>query len=156
MRPVGASRSTWDDVFKFNFSSKTKFMLKLSKLADTTTPFPAPLLSSDKFDSSTDYLLTVKGAPDVLFPRCGSVLSPSNGEVLELTPDRLARIVALQTRWAARGRRVLMLARKIVRGYELKGRIEDETVAQVNWNLTIVGLVGLIDPLKEDIIETVR
>ncbi|KAG8735312.1 hypothetical protein FRC10_010750 [Ceratobasidium sp. 414] len=156
MRPVETSRGAWDDVFKMNFSSKTKFMLKLSKLVDTTTPFPAPLIGSDEFDPSTDYLLTVKGAPDVLFPRCSSVLSPSSGEVLELTPDRLARIVALQTHWAARGRRVLMLARKIVRGGDIKGRIGDEAVAEANWNLTIVGLLGLIDPLKEDIIETVR
>ncbi|KAG9123731.1 hypothetical protein FRC07_014132, partial [Ceratobasidium sp. 392] len=156
MRPVEASRAAWDDVFRMNFSSKTKFMLKLSKLVDTTTPFPAPLISSGDFNPSMDYLLTVKGAPDVLFPRCSSVLSPSSGEVLELTPDRLARIVALQTHWASRGRRVLMLARKIVRGYDFKGRIKDEIVAEANWNLTIVGLLGLIDPLKEDIIETVR
>ncbi|QRW07373.1 sodium/potassium-transporting ATPase subunit alpha [Ceratobasidium sp. AG-Ba] len=156
MRPVEASRAAWDDVFKQNFSSKTKFMLKLSKLVDTTTPYPAPLVSSDNFNPATDYLLTVKGAPDVLFPRCTSVLSTSSGEVLELTPDRLARIVGVQTRWAARGRRVLMLARKIVRGDEIKGRVGEETITEANWNLTIVGLVGLIDPLKEDIIETVR
>ncbi|KAG8710589.1 hypothetical protein FRC08_016968 [Ceratobasidium sp. 394] len=156
MRPVEASRAVWDDVFRMNFSSKTKFMLKLSKLVNATTPFPAPLVVSDKFDPSTDYLLTVKGAPDVLFPRCSSVLSPSSGEVLELTPGRLARIVTLQTRWAGQGRRVLMLARKIVRGGDIKGRIGDDTVAEANWNLTIVGLLGLIDPLKEDIIETVR
>ncbi|KAG9084052.1 hypothetical protein FRC06_004254, partial [Ceratobasidium sp. 370] len=156
MRPVETSRAVWDDVFKMNFSSKTKFMLKLSKLVDTTTPFPAPLVNSDNFDPSTDYLLTVKGAPDVLFPRCSSVLSPSSGEVLELTSNHLARVVALQTQWAARGRRVLMLARKIVRGADLKGRVGEETVAEANWNLTVVGLLGLIDPLKEDIVETVR
>ncbi|KAF8603003.1 sodium-potassium ATPase [Ceratobasidium sp. AG-I] len=158
MRPVQESRSIWEDVFKLNFNSKTKYMLKLSKLVgqSTSSDLPAPLVQSDAFNPTTDYLLTVKGAPDVLFPRCGSVLSPTDGEVLDLTPERLERITALQTRWAARGRRVLMLARKIIRGDDLNGPIGDDTIAEVNWKLTIIGLVGLIDPLKPDIIETVR
>lgn len=158
MRPVQESRSIWEDVFKLNFNSKTKYMLKLSKLVgqSSSSDLPAPLVQSDAFNPATDYLLTVKGAPDVLFPRCGSVLSPTDGEVLDLTPERLERITALQTRWAARGRRVLMLTRKIIRGDDLKGPIGDDTIAEVNWNLTIIGLVGLIDPLKPDIIETVR
>jgi sodium/potassium-transporting ATPase subunit alpha len=160
MRPIETARSTWEDVFKLNFSSKSKFMLKLSKLAKTSLmtsgPLPAPLVRSDNFNPATDYLLTVKGAPDVLFPRCTSVLSPTDGEILELTQAGLAKITHLQTRWAARGRRVLMLARKVVRGDEFKGPISDESIAEANWNLTIIGLVGLIDPLKEDIIETVR
>ncbi|CUA71243.1 sodium/potassium-transporting ATPase subunit alpha [Rhizoctonia solani] len=157
MRPIETARSAWEDVFKLNFSSKTKFMLKFSKLVDISSgTLPAPLVDSDEFNSQTDYLLTAKGAPDVLYPRCTSIMSPVDGQVLDLTPERLARIVAVQNRWAARGRRVLMLGRRIVRGSELKGPISDEMIAEVNQDLTIIGLVGLIDPLKEDIIETVR
>ncbi|EUC60331.1 sodium/potassium-transporting ATPase subunit alpha [Rhizoctonia solani AG-3 Rhs1AP] len=157
MRPIETARSTWEDVFKLNFSSKTKFMLKLSKLVDLSSgSLPAPLVGSDEFNPQTDYLLTVKGAPDVLYPRCTSIMSPVDGQILDLTPQRLAQITAVQNRWAARGRRVLMLGRRIVHGSELKGPISDEAIADVNWNLTIIGLVGLIDPLKEDIIETVR
>ncbi|GAB1521256.1 hypothetical protein RhiTH_004348 [Rhizoctonia solani] len=156
MRPIETSRSVWDDVFKLNFSSKTKFMLKLSKLVDSSGSLPAPLVRSDMFNPQTDYLLTVKGAPDVLYPRCTSIMSPVDGQVFDLTPERLAQLTAVQNRWAARGRRVLMLGRRIVRGSEFKGPISDESIAEVNWNLTIIGLVGLIDPLKEDIIETVR
>ncbi|CEL53522.1 sodium/potassium-transporting ATPase subunit alpha [Rhizoctonia solani AG-1 IB] len=157
MRPIEASRSAWDDVFKLNFSSKTKFMLKLSKLVDSSSgSLPAPLVRSDEFNPQADYLLTVKGAPDVLYPRCTSIMSPVDGQVFDLTPERLARITTVQNRWAARGRRVLMLGRRIVRGSEFKGPISDESIAEVNWNLTIIGLVGLIDPLKEDIIDTVR
>ncbi|KAG8712443.1 hypothetical protein FRC11_000131 [Ceratobasidium sp. 423] len=157
MRPIETARSTWEDVFKLNFSSKTKFMLKFSKLVDLSSgSLPAPLVPSDDFNPHTDYLLTVKGAPDVLYPRCTSIMSPVDGQVFDLTPERLAQITEIQNRWAARGRRVLMLGRRIVRGSELKGPISDETIAKVNWNLTIIGLVGLIDPLKEDIIETVR
>ncbi|CAE7108182.1 unnamed protein product [Rhizoctonia solani] len=156
MRPIETARKAWEDVFKLNFSSKTKFMLKLSKLAYLSPDLPAPLVPSDKFNPQTDYLLTVKGAPDVLYPRCTSIMSPVDGQVYDLTPQRLAQITEVQSRWAARGRRVLMLGRRIVRGSELKGPISDETIAEVNWNITIIGLVGLIDPLKEDIIETVR
>ncbi|KAH7338220.1 sodium-potassium ATPase [Rhizoctonia solani] len=157
MRPIETARSAWEDVFKLNFSSKTKFMLKLSKLVDLSSgSLPAPLVRSDEFNPQTDYLLTVKGAPDVLYPRCTSIMSPVDGQIFDLTPGRLAQITEVQNRWAARGRRVLMLGRRIVRGSDFKGPISDETIAEVNWNITIIGLVGLIDPLKEDIIETVR
>ncbi|KAL0952279.1 hypothetical protein HGRIS_006569 [Hohenbuehelia grisea] len=158
--PVDTVRVAWQDVFKISFSSRTKFMLKISKLVDHHLPhnsqLPAPLSDADSFEPASDYLLTVKGAPDVLYPRCGSVLTSTDGEVVQLTPSRLAKVVEVQNEWAAHGRRVLMLARKVIRSGDFKGTLSEEVVAELNQDLTIVGLVGLIDPLKDDIVETVR
>jgi sodium/potassium-transporting ATPase subunit alpha len=139
-------------------------MLKLSKLSSAyidADPRPAPIASWDHF-SPDDYLLTVKGAPEVLFPRCSYVLAPGGGEPLRLTPDVLERIVSVQDSWAAQGRRVLVLARKVIREEEISkdARKNNQTFAdlvdELNEDLVIVGLVGLIDPLKEDIVDTVR
>lgn len=139
-------------------------MLKLSKLSSgyiDADPRPAPIASWDHF-SSADYLLTVKGAPEVLFPRCSYVLAPGGGEPIRLTPDVLGRIVNMQESWAAQGRRVLVLARKVIREDEIpKGMKKNsqalaDLVDELNEDLVIVGLVGLIDPLKEDIVDTVR
>ncbi|QRW20817.1 calcium-transporting ATPase [Rhizoctonia solani] len=73
-----------------------------SKLVDSSGSLPAPLVRSDMFNPQTDYLLTVKGAPDVLYPRCTSIMSPVDGQVFDLTPERLAQLTAVQNRWAAR------------------------------------------------------
>jgi len=60
------------------------------------------------------------------------------------------------------GRRVLLLARRVVARELLPKKIDpyaedfDELVDELNSELIVVGLVGLIDPLKPDITETVR
>jgi sodium/potassium-transporting ATPase subunit alpha len=60
------------------------------------------------------------------------------------------------------GRRVLVLARRVVaRGLlpndtDPYGEGFDELIDELNSELIIVGLVGLIDPLKPDIPDTVR
>jgi sodium/potassium-transporting ATPase subunit alpha len=69
--------------------------------------------------------------------------------------------VTIQEQWAGQGRRVLLVARRVV-PREILPKIDphvegfDELVDGLNSELIIVGLVGLIDPLKPDIPETVR
>ncbi|KDQ14226.1 hypothetical protein BOTBODRAFT_55652 [Botryobasidium botryosum FD-172 SS1] len=161
--PVEEGRALWSEVFKMNFNSKTKFMLKLSKLSTETRSAgarPAPIASWDGFEED-DFLLTVKGAPDVLYQRCSSVLDPAGGPPVPLTDDTMRRIVGVQEAWAAQGRRVLLLARRVISRDRFSKEIPVESqefadlVNEFNADLTIVGLVGLIDPLKEDIVHTV-
>ncbi|KAI0259575.1 sodium-potassium ATPase [Gloeopeniophorella convolvens] len=159
-----AVRARWRHIHKVPFNSKTKYMLTLSKLvpAPDGAP-PAPLAAWDTF-APDDLLLCAKGAPDILLPRCTHVLPPAGGAPLHLTPAARQRIVAVQERWAAQGRRVLVLARRVVPRDALPkdGALDvyadgfDECVAELNAALVVVGLVGLIDPLKPDIAETVR
>lgn len=161
--PVKDLGNIWQEVHKINFNSKTKFMLKLSRLS-TGSPSghrPAPLASWDDF-MPTDYLLTIKGAPDVLFPRCSFIANPNGGQPLPLNEKSLARIVRKQEEWASQGQRVLVLARKIIKEEDIpKSALKslqtmDELMNDLNEDLIIVGLVALMDPLKDDIIETVR
>lgn len=139
-------------------------MLKLSCLSPESTAAylrPAPLATWDDY-APTDYLLTVKGAPDVLFPRCGSVVNPAGGQPIPLNKEVLARIVTIQDKWASQGQRVLILARKIIKEEEIpKSTLKslqamDELMNDLNEDLVIVGLVALTDPLKDDVAETVR
>lgn len=139
-------------------------MLRLCKLYPkdlNATTFPAPIASWDNF-SARDYLLAVKGAPDVLLSRCEYIVDPEGGAPIALTQKSKARIVAVQEQWAAQGRRVLLLARKVIRDDDIPHKMDRnseefaELIDDLNSELTIVGLVGLIDPLKHDIAETVR
>ena len=109
-----------------------------------------------------DFLLTVKGAPDVLYQRCSSVVDPAGGPPIILDEAAMTSILKVQEKWAAQGRRVLLLARRTISRDQLSKDILPQSqefadmINELNRDLTIVGLVGLIDPLKEDIVHTVR
>ncbi|KAI9507404.1 sodium-potassium ATPase [Russula earlei] len=157
-------RAQWRHVHKIPFNSKTKFMLTISEVMPRTNDsglLPAPLASWDSF-APADLLLCVKGAPDVLLMRCTHVVAPGGDRPLNLTYAARQRIVAIQDQWAAQGRRVLLLARRVVARELLPQKIDsyaegfDELIDGLNSELIIVGLVGLIDPLKPDIPDTVR
>jgi sodium/potassium-transporting ATPase subunit alpha len=143
---------------------QTKFMLTLSEANPPTEsegPLPAPLASWDSF-APGDLLLCVKGAPEILLGRCSHVISSSADQPLFLTYAARQRIVAIQEQWAAQGRRVLLLARRVVPRDVLSSEIDPYSeefsalVDSLNSDLIIVGMVGLIDPLKPDIRDTVR
>ncbi|KAI9451513.1 sodium-potassium ATPase [Lactarius psammicola] len=145
---VDATRGRWRHVHKMAFNSKTKYMLTLSEAVPPVNnegPLPAPLAS---WDSS-------------LLGRCTHVISGAD-KPLFLTYAARQRIVAIQEQWAAQGRRVLLLARRVVQRDALPKEIDpyseefNELVDGLNSDLIIVGMVGLIDPLKPDIPDTVR
>ncbi|KAH9059426.1 sodium-potassium ATPase [Lactarius deliciosus] len=161
---VDAARTRWRHVHKMAFNSKTKYMLTLSEAVPPTNnegPLPAPLASWDSF-APGDLLLCVKGAPEILLGRCSHVVSPGADKPTFLTYAARQRVVAIQEQWAAQGRRVILLARRVVPRDALPKEIDpysedfNELVDGLNSDLIIVGMVGLIDPLKPDIPDTVR
>lgn len=139
-------------------------MLQLSRLASSVKLDPnspvAPLATWDNFSSGC-FLLTVKGAPEVLISRCSYVLNPAGGPPLPLSSRDNDRIIEVQERWSAQGQRVILLARRVVQDIYLEKSTDynsvefADAVQEYNSDLIIVGLVGLIDPLKPDIKETV-
>jgi|SRR6267142_2060684 len=119
---------------------------------------PAPLASWDLFDPG-DFLLCVKGAPDVLLPHCTHFLAPGRDGPSYLTDDDHKHIAAIQRKWIALGHRVFLLARRVVpREDHLKKEIDPspESFKEHIDELTIVGLIGVIDPVRPDITQTVQ
>jgi sodium/potassium-transporting ATPase subunit alpha len=141
---------------------------------------PLPTLPSDDYHQE-DYVLLVKGvsyviislqshsqdrfyllqAPDILMRRCSQLIHP-NGEISPLRDEDVATISAIQESFALRGQRVLLLAKKIIPAIELgksaiedSNRLEDQLLA-LNIDLSIVGLVALVDPPRDDTADTVR
>ncbi|ORX74193.1 calcium ATPase transmembrane domain M-containing protein [Linderina pennispora] len=140
LQPVATAQAKYTKLFEIPFNSKNKWMLSLRKLAGTPS---APVL-------------LVKGAPDVLLQRCSSIQNAS-GDVLPLDKDSLERLQGLQRKWSGEGQRVLMLCRREFQSTNPFAGIEDdqakldEVVAAVNTDLTIVGLVGIVDPPRKEI-----
>ena len=92
-------------------------------------------------------LVLVKGAPEVILKRCGSVLS-GDGSHSGLVPEAwLDKAEAL----ARQGQRVLALAGKQVSAEHTVLAAQD-----VDNGLCLLGLVGLIDPPRQEAIEAVK
>jgi sodium/potassium-transporting ATPase subunit alpha len=139
-------------------------MLQLSELSPAVPldgpPVP-PLAPWDNYTRGC-FLLSVKGAPEVLMPRCTHVLGPGGSVPMPLSPTIREHITDIQENWSRNGQRVLLLARRIVQDDWLTQATDRqseefaEVVEEFNRDLIIVGLIGLINPLKPDIKRTVR
>jgi sodium/potassium-transporting ATPase subunit alpha len=95
-------------------------------------------------------------------PRCTHVLGPGGSVPMPLSPTIREHITDIQENWSRNGQRVLLLARRIVQDDWLTQATDRqseefaEVVEEFNRDLIIVGLIGLINPLKPDIKRTVR
>lgn len=115
-----------------------------------------PRVNELPFDSERKLMSTVhqdgdgfiqftKGAPDELLKRCTDYLD-DDGQVRKLTEEKRAEILAVNKRYADQALRVLGGAR---RSYTQKP--ENMTSAENEQNLTFVGLVGMIDPVRPEV-----
>jgi sodium/potassium-transporting ATPase subunit alpha len=128
-------------VFRIPFNSKNKWMLTLH--TDV---------------SETDHLMLVKGAPDVLLPKCTSWLSANTNTVECLTDDAKLRLSQLQEKLSRQAERVIMLCQ---RHYQPTSALSsnvfaDEIIEHGLENLTIIGVVGLLDPPRPETAVTVE
>ncbi|KAF4573612.1 hypothetical protein EYR36_008130 [Pleurotus pulmonarius] len=153
---VDETRDAWKEVAKVAFNSKNKFAVKLFRLQGTSLP----VVSTEKLQAS-DLLLLVKGAPDILSRRCSKYLD-AEGHTKDLYPEKLATLLAARNELAATGKRVLLLAQKLISSNDIDenvladtGRAE-EYLMTLNNDLVIVGLLALVDPPRPDTAETVR
>lgn len=159
IRSVQETCKPWDQEYRLNFNSKNKFMLQLVRLRSEVEAVQgkkciASAMSTKEaaeFRVGEDRVLLVKGGPDVLLKRAASALDAS-GEVVALTDEVRESIVAMQSLWSSRGQRVILLARRIVRAGQLDPTlaIEDAALA-LNTDLTVVGLVGIVEPPRPEI-----
>lgn len=86
-----------------------------------------------------------KGAPDVLLARCTSYLM-ADGTAAPLTDEKRAEILAANKAMADRALRVLAAA---MRTYE--GAPEEVSAEALEHEMTLVGLVGMIDPVRPEV-----
>lgn len=100
-------------------------------------------------------LLTIKGAPDVLIGRCEKYIA-MNGEIQVLEDSIRTNIEQIKNTWSAQGKRVILLARKIITKDQIQflttsSQFEDEVKHHASSGLTLVGLVSIVDPPRDEI-----
>ena len=105
----------------------------------------SPLVSLSTSPSlPTPFLAFVKGAPDIVLEYCDDILL--DGRVIPLTPALRADILAANTGMARQALRVLGLACR-----PLAAAPAEPNAADVERNLTFLGLTGMIDPARPEV-----
>jgi sodium/potassium-transporting ATPase subunit alpha len=154
------SRASWRTQFDLAFNSKNKFALKVvSPRDDEAISVALGPYGARNFNSDADTVMLIKGAPDILIPKCTKFID-SLGEVHPASADFQKHLEHIKDTWSSEGKRVLLLARKILRGGELsvkpnESNFEEEVLRFAANDLVLVGLVGIVDPPRDEIPEVV-
>ena len=102
----------------------------------------------------------IKGAPDVLIGRFTKYTS-KEGETKVLDEVTRNIIEEIKNTWSAQGKRVILLARKTISKEQLKSlpassHFEDEVAQHARTGLTLVGIVGIVDPPRDEIPSVIK
>ncbi|KAL1892065.1 hypothetical protein Sste5346_007220 [Sporothrix stenoceras] len=159
--PVAELRSNWSTKYTLPFNSKNKYMIRALSLAHKeglALALPTGLAS---IFQPNDVLLTIKGAPEILLDRVQYYVHPSTGVAVEMDDAARAGVNSIKDSWSAQGRRVILLARKTLSAATLtpglsSAAFEEEMQRQAKTGMTLVGLVGIVDPPRPEIPDVVK
>ena len=90
----------------------------------------------------------VKGAPEVILQLCSHIYS--NGEVKRLTEEKRQQLLEIVQEMASRALRVLAMA------YRKLDKTENYGTETIEKDLIFVGLQGMIDPPREEVIPAMK
>ncbi|PYH49773.1 cation-translocating P-type ATPase [Aspergillus saccharolyticus JOP 1030-1] len=160
---VAKLRQAWKKTYELAFNSKNKFMIRTFTLAESGGLGLAMSAAESAQFKRHDILFTIKGAPDILINRCTRYID-LDGSVQPLKARMLARMKEVKDQWSAEGKRVILLARKSLSASEImfqpsSHEFETEMLSQAKTGLILVGIVGIVDPPREeipDVISTLR
>ncbi len=129
------------------FDSERKRMVTIHHISDANandfSPFHAHGEQYQGFD-----LVAVKGAPDIVLNLCTRYLN-QNGEPVELSPEAKKKILQANDDMAHDALRVLGFAYQVVE--DVPNPPAAVKAEEVEKDLIFVGLVGMIDPPREEV-----
>jgi sodium/potassium-transporting ATPase subunit alpha len=141
---IGVSSETvlgsHEKLFEIPFNSRNKWMLSVVK---------------ETSSRDTDPWMLVKGAPDILFSSCTSVLH-ADGTTVPLDSAIRRQLDTRQADWSNQGQRVLALCRKRLDAIKIDpssvsvNDLEDVLYQELE-GLTLVGMIGIRDPPRYDV-----
>ncbi|RSL97536.1 hypothetical protein CEP52_010871 [Fusarium oligoseptatum] len=134
-------KKTTQRVFEVPFNSKNKWMLAL--------------FQSD--DKRGKYRAIIKGAPDILLAGCTKYWSSETNSVETLNREARQKFQEIQDEASRRAERVIVLCEKLITPRAVVGTnaFSDEITHSAIHDLTVVGMLGIIDPHRPEIPATV-
>ncbi|PLN75461.1 putative Na/K ATPase alpha 1 subunit [Aspergillus taichungensis] len=142
MQPASQDQlAPYERIHQIAFNSKNKWMLTVHK---------DPALAKG-------YRLLVKGAPDVLLPKCTSYRSGRDNQIKVLDDKAREQFSAYQAKLSMRAERVIVLCQRnyIPRAATGTNELNEEILANGVQDLTIIGIFGIIDPPRVEIAQTI-
>ncbi|KAJ3300572.1 hypothetical protein HK104_009907 [Borealophlyctis nickersoniae] len=101
-------------------------------------------------------VLFVKGAPEAIIERCTSVRLSSDAEkAAPLTSELREKILQKVADWGE-GESLRVLAFATVDKPNIPERLDPAAYAQYEANMTLIGLVGMLDPPRAEVRESIR
>ncbi|KAJ9606180.1 hypothetical protein H2200_009141 [Cladophialophora chaetospira] len=102
--------------------------------------------------------LLVKGAPESIIERCSHVVLGASGKRVPITKQHLGLIGEEVVDYGRHGLRVLALASvENISGNKLLGNAKsNKDYLQLEQKMTLIGLVGMLDPPRPEVVESIR
>jgi Ca2+-transporting ATPase len=126
------------------FDSTRKRMVTIHSIQESEGECLSTLDQADQ-EKREWYIVTIKGAPDVVLDLCTEMQTINNGNV-ELTENRRKQILAANDEMTGDALRVLGVA------YRMVPVLPDEINSdELEKDLTFVGLIGMIDPARTEV-----
>ncbi|MFW9846980.1 MAG: cation-translocating P-type ATPase, partial [Candidatus Thorarchaeota archaeon] len=129
--PYDETWSKYTEISEISFDSARKRMTSISR------------------DKQQQLWAFSKGAPEILLPLCDR--SYENDQICEMTPRMRENILAINAGFAANALRVLAFAYRPLD--EMLPEWEPEVVER---NLIFVGLIGMIDPARDEVYDAIK
>ncbi|KAG6894749.1 hypothetical protein C0992_004879 [Termitomyces sp. T32_za158] len=144
---ASAVRTSNPEIYRVPFNSHNKWMLTMHN----------SLFGQNSENRSTS-LIFVKGAPDVLIPRCSSYFSALTNDIQPFDSVKRAKLSTTQEQWSRDGQRVILLCMREYIPCHAVGTNDFSTEIRQRGveALTIVGILGLIDPPRPESAVTVK
>ncbi|KAI9689400.1 MAG: hypothetical protein M1822_010051 [Bathelium mastoideum] len=155
--PVVEIRKQFRTIFKVAFNSKNKFMIQIIQPVGSRRSDTSLIMS----DPDAPLLLMIKGAPDVLLGRCDAIMADDGKSTRPITSEDYQFVERIKNQWSSQGRRVILLARKklpmSMHSLSTTSRdYEERTMEEATEGLEFVGLVAIVDPPRDEILDVVR
>lgn len=146
--PNSGVQETYRQVAQLPFNSKNKYMLTLHDDDDG---------NDEKQQEKKTFLALVKGAPDVLLPKCSSYFSYHQNKVLPLDQEARGMLSAVQTKLSSNAERVILLTERRYTPQAALGTndLTRELGENCFSDLTIIGVLGIFDPPRPESAATV-
>ena len=139
------ARTSNPRVLQIPFNSKNKWMLTLHREEGIHT------------GKAASYQCYVKGAPEILLPLCEKFWSSKSSAVQPLDSEARSAFRAIQDRLSRNAERVIVLCENVVHPRNAPGTnaFSDEVTGTALQGLTVVGILGIIDPPRPEAASTV-
>ncbi|MBE6693008.1 MAG: cation-translocating P-type ATPase [Ruminococcaceae bacterium] len=134
-----------------NGIDRRKVGAEQARIAEAPFDSSRKMMSTLHFIGENKVMQYTKGAPDVILSRCNRYISPVDGKTKELTDDVRQAILAHNKAMADKALRVLAAAFTVypeVPSFKSPEEIEKD--------LVFIGLSGMIDPVRPEVIDAVE